>query len=228
MPNINRSLDDALSCRHVRKGLMRARKKQIRMTLQSRFLFVVAVFCIATLLGACVTPPTMPFRLPEIQYGDTSESMYLWTQGSGPWDFWNLQDFATITRINGTIIPSKIVPDPGDTCISKLIELPAGVLVVEILYSETIFIPYWGSLCDTTDKSLRVIAFTGEPNRIYAPFASDRCSREYFWIEDWGDYESDLPVVTRSDKYSMRTTVINNNLTQPVVADEAPRKGACD
>jgi len=194
---------------------------QIHMTLQSRFFFVVAAFCIASLLGACVTPPTTPFRLPEIQYGETSESMYLWTRGRSPLKhIFDLTDHATITRINGTVLPFNIVIDewtPPD--MSMLVEFPAGELVVEIVYHELIFNPFL--LYSTNIKSRRVVAFTGKPNRIYVPFANDWCSRDNFWIEDWGTYELDSKV----EKSSFN---IVSNLTQPVVAGEAPRRGACE
>ena len=195
---------------------------QIRMTLQSKFLFVVAAICIATLLGACVTsgPPPTPFRLPEIQYGETSESTYFWTMGRSPIKhIFDQIDYATITRINGTVIPSNIVSVPWTGPRSKLVEFPAGELVVEIVYHELIFNPFL--LYSTSIKSRRVVAFTGEPNRIYVPFANDWCSQDNFWIEDWGTYELD-------SKVERSSFFIVSNLTQPVVAGEAPPKGACD
>jgi hypothetical protein len=196
---------------------------QIRMTLQSKFLFVVAAICIATLLGACVTsgPPPTPFRLPEIQYGETSESTYLWTRGRSPYKhIFDQADHATITRINDTVLPFNIViyewrgPE-----MSMLVEIPAGELVVEIVYHERS--PKFFPFESTSIRSRRVVAFTGEPNRIYVPFASDWCSRDNFWIEDWGIYELD-------SKVEKSPFIMFSNLTQPVVAGEAPRKGACD
>ncbi len=195
------------------------------MTLQSKFLFVVAAFCIATLLGACVTsgPPPTPFRLPEIQYGETSESTYFWTMGSSshkhPFD---QTDYATITRINGTVIPSNIVSVPYTGPRSKLVEFPAGELVVEILYSEqNNFLCSFGS-CVPSNRSRRVMAFTGWPNRIYVPFANDWCSQDSFWIEDWGTYESDSKV-----EKSPLLQLASNSI-HPVVAGERPRTGACE
>lgn len=195
---------------------------QIRMTLQSKFVFVVAAFCIASLLGACAAPgPPTPFRLPEIQYGETSESMYLWTRGISSYKhIFDQTDHATITRINGTVLPFNIVNKPWTGPeMSMLVEIPVGELVVEIVYHERShkFFPF----DSTSIKSRKVVAFTGEPNRIYVPFANDWCSRDNFWIEDWGTYELDSKVEELS--FNMVS-----NLTQPVVAGEAPPKGACD
>ncbi len=194
------------------------------MTLQPRFLFVVAAFCIASLLGACVTsgPPTTPFRLPEIQYGETSESTYFWTKGRSPFKhIFDRTDHATITRINGTVLPFNIVIEFLSPALemSRLVEIPVGELVVEIVYHERNF--NFFSLDSTSIVSRRVLVFTGESNRIYVPFANDWCSRDNFWIEDWGTYESDSKVEEMS--FNMVS-----NLTQPVVAGEAPRRGACE
>ena len=191
------------------------------MTLQSKFLFVVGAFCIASLLGACATPgPTTPFRLPEIQYGEPGESTYFWINGKSPLkNLFDLADHATITRINGTALPFNIVIDewtPPD--MNRLVEFPAGELVVEIVYHEYIYNPFL--LYSTSIKSRRVLEFTGEPDRIYVPFANDWCSQDNFWIEDWGTRFLD-------SKVEELPHYIVSNLLETVVAGEAPRRGAC-
>ena len=70
-------------------------------------------------------------------------------------------------------------------------------------------------------KTRQTLTFMAEPNQTYHPFAADECSKDYFWIEDWGPYVA-------GSKAQHLGFVHKSDLTKPVVAGEIQNKDSCD
>jgi len=142
-----------------------------------------------------------------------------------------MTDFATVIRINDVNVPDEYLPGAGEPpYYSWLLEIPAGKHVIEILYKEEDFISDFfayglGGLF--FEKSQQTLTFMAESNQTYHPFVADVCSKDYFWIEDWGPYiagtETAQSTYFLQDGYFLHET----NMTKPVVAGEAPKKVSC-
>jgi hypothetical protein len=149
------------------------------------------------------------------------QNAYLWTSGYSLLSTSNLRDYATITQIDDVKIPNVYLPRSGDPPgSSSLLEIPAGQHVIEILYKEDILLCHYGG-CFAVEKTQQTLTFTAEPNRTYAPFVADKCSKQYFWIENLGPY------VVGSETQRVISD-IKTELTKPVVAGEAPNKDSCE
>ena len=189
----------------------------------SKRLVIATTIWVAVQLGGCAATlaPVTPLLLPKVKYGDAHESSYFWTAGLSPKkSSFDLRDYAVITRINDVEIPWEIVPSMGGAPFyNRLVEFPASELSVEILYIEQTILCGLLSGCIHDQKSRKILTFTARPDRIYVPFVNDWCSREYFWIEDWGNYYPGSEVEILGPKRSY--------LTHPTVAGETPPRGAC-
>ena len=184
--------------------------------------FLSLVLCTLSLLNACATQSTIPSRIPNLTYPETSQNAYLWTAGmrhSAP----ELADYATFTKIDGVDVPVKYLPDAGfPPGPSFLLEIPTGKHNVEILYKEDVLVPvpcFWPIAgCEfAIEKSRQTLTFIAEANHIYTPFADDECNRTWYWIEDWGSY------VEKSETLRVMFNT-RSDLTKPLVAGEAPKK----
>lgn len=184
----------------------------------SKRLVIAATIWFAVLLGGCAaTPdPVTPLRLPKVKYGDAHDSSYFWTIGVSPRRSFELVDYAVIDRINDVEIP--YFPSGTAPTFNRLVEFPASEISLEILYIEQTFLCSWGG-CLFIQKSRKTLTFTAKPYRIYIPFVDDWCSREYFWIEDWGSYSLGSEVQIFGAKRS--------DLTHPIVVGGRPPEGAC-
>jgi hypothetical protein len=116
-----------------------------------------------------------------------------------------LQDSATITMIDyrETTRWSRT---------GTRIEVPAGTHMVEILYSEesaALIVLAGSGYVAVSRRTLEVVL---EPNRLYRPHAADDCDREWFWIEDLGDF----------DPTTFRRHLTDSDRTKPVVAGYTP------
>ncbi len=182
-----------------------------------KIVFLTFALGIISLLNACATTPNVtPVRIPDLAYLDTSQNAYLWTSGERS-GFGNSPDYATITRIDDVNIPAEYLSWAGiEPVFTWLLKIPAGKHVIEILYKETLIVE-----SIVFEKSRQTLTFIAEPNRTYSPFAADQCSRNYFWIEDWGPY------VARSETQRF-TFEIMSDLTKLVVAGEAPNNNSCE
>ena len=190
-----------------------------------KLIFLSLILGALSLLNACATDTTTPYRMPNITYPETSQNAYLWTSGeriSHP----ELWDYATFTKIDGVDVPRTYLPGPGTPpALSYLLEIPSGKHTVEILYKEDILIPtcFLLFLCPkfAVEKSRQSLMFIAETNHVYTPFADDECDRTWYWIEDWGSY-------VEKTKIFVVTPDIRSDLTKPVVAGEAPKKDSCE
>ena len=174
------------------------------------------------LLNACAFTSNVPVRIPDLAYQDTGENAYLWKSGKRWAGLFNLSDYATIKRIDDVNIPAESLPwrcgrDSTSMC---LLEIPVGSHSVEILYEEQTLICGYVT-CLLAEVSRQILTFNAEPNRTYAPFVTDQCDRNYFWIEDWGPYVA-------GSKAQHLGFVHKSDLTKPVVAGEIPNKDSCD
>ena len=185
----------------------------------NRHISIVIISLLVFLNGCATNMNVTPYRIPEISYLEIDQNAYLWTSGIRRGLF-NLFDYAIITALDDLKIPKVHLPLPGsDLTPNNLLEIPPGRHTVEILYREGTLICSWAG-CLAFNKSRRTLTFIAESNRTYAPFVSDSCSRTWYWIEDWGSYEegsvtSNFIIENESD------------LTNPVVAGEAPAGSAC-
>jgi len=72
----------------------------------------------------------------------------------------------------------------------------------------------------TFEKSRQKLTFTAEPNQTYHPFVTDECSKDYFWIEDWGPYVA-------GTETAQSTNLHETDMIKPVVAGERPKDVSC-
>lgn len=175
--------------------------------------FVVLGLPAVVLLTACTTSNIKPMHVPNLTYLDSGESACIWNYGTiaGFGMIGGLTDHASITRIDGFELPHEYIKQ------ISLLEIPAGERVIEIVYSEE---RLCGVYCAYAEKARETLTFTAMPNRIYIPFASDKCSREWIWIEDLG------PCLPDSNKqHPIRVTVKPS--MQHVVAGVAPDENSC-
>jgi len=200
----------------------------------SKIVFLACALGIILLLNACATyVPPPPLRIPDLAYLDTGtgQNAYLWTSGlSGKINFGNSHDYATITQINDVNIPARYIPKAvGRPSRSKLLEIPAGKHIVEILYKEVDRTLSFLSLTTLAiEQSRQTLTFIAEPNRTYSPFVTDQCSRDWFWIEDWGPYVAGQKAIhSFIDFIDGNIRWIGSDYTKPVVAGEAPNKNEC-
>lgn len=204
--------------------------------LGDKAVFLAFALGIISLLSACVSIPNPnepPVRISDFTYQDAGQNAYLWTSGSR-WGkgifnkdgfFLNLADFATITRINNVNVPDEYLPKAGELPLySWLLEIPAGKHVIEILYKEEDLVSgiFCYGLCALFfEKSQQTLTLMAEPNQTYHPFTADDCSKNYFWIEDWGPY------VAGTETAQAIWNLHETDLTKPVVAGERPKKDSC-
>ncbi len=187
--------------------------------LGDKAVFLAFALGIISLLNACVSipPNEPPIRLSDLTYQDTDQNAYLWTSGLRGVGFF-VDDNATITRINDINVPDEYLPEAGAPPYSSwLLEIPAGEHVIEILHKGEVFLlisSIW------LEKSRQTLTFMAEPNQTYHPFAADDCSKNYFWIEDWGPYVAGTETAQKTFFFH------NSDITKPVVVGERP-KGFC-
>lgn len=190
--------------------------------------FFTFVLVITSLLNACGTAPSCgtPCRITGINFHDTDQPAYLWTSGtrlgraSDPNHFFNLSDYATVIRIDHVKVPDEFIPRASEIVLNSwLLEIPAGQHEIEILYKEDSLI---GGGFYADEKSRQTLNFLAEPNQTYNPFAADQCSKNYFWIEDWGPYAA------LTEKSNTRYNVHNTDMKKPVVAGMAPTNQSCE
>jgi len=169
-------------------------------------------------------------RIPDLGIQDAGESAYLCTTGKAGEVFFDLPDFAIITQINDVEMSAEYLPQQVGlsanvtTVNSYLLEIPSGNHTVEILYKEKDSLDeiniYWLPSIVRHERSRQTLSFTAEPNRTYVPFVTDKCGRDFFWIEDWGLYVAGL---------DRRTHSWYSDWTKPVVAGERPpKKSSCE
>ena len=171
-------------------------------------------------LSSCATTPTTPIRLPGLVLPDGGRIAYLWTSGVFYEGFGNLHDFATVTRIGGVKTPDRFVPWIGNPpFVSWLVEIPAGRLEIEIIYEEQTVICYQS--CLVMEQTRYDLVLSAEPGHMYAPFVSDKCSRDWFWVEDLGEFIA-------GSTTQRRTRYIWSDLSRQVVAGQAPQKSSCE
>ena len=184
-------------------------------------IFLALALIVTFLLGACATtpPPVIPGRLPSMSYSDPDQSAYLWTTGLTRLrleSFIPRENLASVTQINGDNLPTQYQnTDNSERFIlySWLLEVPVKEHAIKILRR---YLAHWYR--SRHDFSRHTLTFTPEPNRTYAPFASDVCSRIWIWIEDLGPYVPGSE--TRSDPgYAQES-----KLKKPVVAGTPPPK----
>ena len=170
--------------------------------------FIVLGLAAVALLTACATSNIKPLHVPNLAYLDTGENAYIWNHGSiyGFGLIGGLTDHASITRIDGFELPLEYINR------IRLLEIPAGERMIEITYSEE---RLCGVYCAYAEKARETFTFTAMPDRIYAPFARDKCSREWIWIEDLGPYLPD------SNKQLPKSSM------KKVVAGSAPDEHSC-
>ena len=193
--------------------------------------FLVLALGIVSLLSACAsTPSVTPVRVPNLTYPEEGQSSYLWTSGISRWlTVFNLEDYASITQVDGVDISTDYLPGSGDAPYwTWLLEVPAGQHVIEVQYKEETVIcySYTPGGCFTFEKSRQTLTFTAAPNQTYAPFASDHCSRDWFWIEDWGPYVAGSETRRTMRLYHERNR--ESHSAKPVVAGEMPSKNSCE
>jgi hypothetical protein len=186
---------------------------------------------IAFLLTACASTRSIetPVRIPDLVIQDAGESAYLCTTGKAGEVFFDLTDFAIITQINDVEMSAEYLPqqvglsENVTTVNSYLLEIPSGNHTVEILYKEEDSLDeiniYWLPSIVRHERSRQTLSFTAGPNQTYVPFVTDKCGRDFFWIEDWGLYVEGSEVALGIRK---------SDLTKPVVAGERPIKGSCE
>jgi len=204
-----------------------------RIRSSSKIVFLACALGILLLLNACATyVPLPPERIPDLAYLDTGQNAYLWTSGlSADIYFFNKDDYATITQINDVFIPAKYIPQAsgGQGNSSTLLEIPAGKHIVEIVFKEySIARSYIADLIFMyLEQSRQTLTFIAEPNRTYTPFVTDQCSRDWFWIEDWGPYVAGQETIHSFMDDNIFFRRIQSDYTKPVVAGEAPNKNEC-
>ncbi len=180
---------------------------------------------IISLLSACAsTPSVTPVRVPDLTNRETGQRSYLWTSGLRPMTFTNMEDYATITQIDGIDI-ADYLPRPDSAPVwTWLLDIPAGRHVVEVLYEED----HWfcGYMTCYFDQSRQTLTFTAAPNQAYVPFADDYCSRDWFWIENWGPYVAGSETRRTMRLYHDRNR--ESHSAKPVVAGEMPSKNSCE
>lgn len=175
--------------------------------------FIVLGLATFALLTACTTSNIKPVRVSDLTYLDTGESAYLWNTGTigGLVVLGGLGDHAFITRIDGFEMSSEYLQRVN------LLEIPAGEQVIEITYYEE---RLCGVYCAYAEKARETLTFAARPDRIYAPFATDKCSREWVWIEDLGPYLS-------GSKKQRPLRMMDKSSMNPVVAGVAPDERSC-
>lgn len=192
------------------------------------------VIGLTALLSACATPTT-PVRIPEMVFPAGEETAYVWSSGLGKWGdafeiFVSRNDYATITRIDEIKVPASygsswVDAETRDTSPwdAWLLEIPTGSHELEIRYEGAFFmIPLeYVPIQFYREQSRQPLRLLARSNRVYAPFASDLCSRTWFWIEDWGPFAAGAET---------RRPVENvlPDWTKDVVAGERPRMGSCE
>ncbi len=188
-----------------------------------KLIFLAFLMGITYLLSACGTASVTPIRMSDTVFSDVGQSAYVWTSG---WTqqpkfinlFWSLRDYATITRIDDVNVPDSFLPsERNEPLFAWLLEIPAGSHNVEIVYKEEL--P--PICCLKIERSRQTIAVIVKPKRTYAPFVSDKCSRNWFWLEDWGPYVA-------GSETKRFVEGMESDLTRQVVAGEAPPKGSCE
>ncbi len=180
------------------------------------------LFGTASVLSACETPaPVTAVRIPKMVFPDASQTAYVWSSAEGPRnDLFELQDYATITRIGDVGVPDYVLPWAGGSPVyAWLLEIPIGHHEIEIIYKEDIFCAFLG--CTTLEQDRQSLALLALPNRVYVPFVADACSRDWFWIEDWGPFVKE----TETRRF---ITKMRSNFSNQVVAGERPPKDSCD
>ncbi len=198
------------------------------MTREIEFAFLL--FVMSAVSGCAYAPATEPLLFQELAYGELRERTYLWTSGirADCGEFW---DSAHITEVNGVAIPEEYIPVAGASYSprgNRLLELPAGELVVNILYKEDTYwtvvnVLFGGGDAVFVERAEGTVSFVGAVDRVYAPFAGDRDSSEYFWLEDIGSYAPGS-----ADYGGPGSPAQQSNERNPVVAGERPPSRQCN
>ncbi len=182
-----------------------------------KFIFPLTVI---SLLNACITEQEMkPYHMPELVYLESNQSAYIWISGERI-SFWNKSHYASVIKIDGIYVPAEFLPVANSApTLSKLLKIPAGRHTTEILYKEDTKSCGYKD-CIVINKSKQTLTFITEANRTYAPFVDIKCSRAWFWIEDWGPF-------TTGTKTTRSTIKNRSDLTKLVVAGKAPTNISC-
>lgn len=161
-------------------------------------------------LAACATTTTKPVRIQGLSYTATGQTAYLWSHGINLGS--GLTDYAYTTQMDNVMIPAKYMSQ------EILLEIPAATHVIEVIYAED---RLCGIYCSPAEKVRKTLTFTAAPGRVYATFASDMCSSNWVWIEDFGPYVAAAEVTRplRKNDTPSKTSV---------VAGDAPDKHACE
>jgi hypothetical protein len=139
---------------------------------------------------ATVSQPPKPFANDSVR--DSDQVAYLWNAGRVKQPTVSMQDFAVVTRIDDSVIPSEYRPGArGEPLRAWRMKIPAGTHTVEILNKETgLCIPGYFIIgpmtCVVVEKASRSVEFTAEPGRTYVPVVDQKCGKKWFWIADSG------------------------------------------